>query len=279
LKLTLFICLVTATDVIAEVLTPAEEQNLNNAVDLTAGFFDGFGKSNISKSIEKALHEIEGDYKPASHAACGSEDISNLLNQVVDLYETVYKTGCLTTSKQKPFCPTVWHPEKSVKWLNDKGVMKDLHSMIGEITDYFKQCTLPKIEKSLEAEALKALKEVSDYIPYFLEIKEATDMISMIKQFHKLTDDYSDFKHGKANYYNIGKSVGIIAKDIVLMSEGKSIWFGFISANNMSVPTGYSMPPTDDTTPQNEKYYSYYYDGSSSPLSGDTETVEIEGDV
>jgi len=57
----------------ASVLTVASvnAQEFGNAVDITVGFFKGYGKSNVASDIETTYQIIEGTYDPSSPPPCG----------------------------------------------------------------------------------------------------------------------------------------------------------------------------------------------------------------
>jgi len=85
---------------------------------------------------------------------------------------------------------------------------------------------VPKIESDVESEAISMLKSISNYIPYSLEIKEASDLAMIVKNLYNLVSAYDE--NPTPNYSNVGYATGAIAYYMVQMSEGKGM-FGFIS--------------------------------------------------
>jgi hypothetical protein len=152
----MFVALVSAQ--VTSELSQSEQTELKNAVDLTANFFKGFGKSSVASDIYTAYHIMDGEFTVTPKEPCGSDDIENMMEQLVTLYQTYDQTGCLTDSSEQSFCPTVMHPEDSTKWMNDKGISQEIQGMISTIQDYFNKCVIPKIENDLESEAISVLK-------------------------------------------------------------------------------------------------------------------------
>lgn len=109
--------------------------------------------------------------------------------------------------------------------MNNEGITQEIKGLIGTIEDYFSKCVVPKVESKLEAEAISTLKEISNFIPYALEIKEASDLAMIVKNLYNLVTAYE--ANPSPNYSDVGYATGAIAYYIVMMSEGKSI-FGFI---------------------------------------------------
>jgi hypothetical protein len=99
---------------------------------------------------------------------------------------------------------------------------------------------VPKIESKLETEAIAKLKEISNFIPYALEIKEASDLIMIVKNLYNLVKAYDAYP--TPNYSNVGYATGAIAYYCVQMSSGKGM-FGFIQINefNDMSSTDYSL--------------------------------------
>ena len=85
---------------------------------------------------------------------------------------------------------------------------------------------VPKIESKVESEAISVLKSISNYIPYSLEIKEASDLAMIVKNLYNLVSAYDE--QPNPNYSNVGYATGAIAYYMVYMSEGKGM-FGFVA--------------------------------------------------
>lgn len=132
------------------------------------------------------------------------------------------------------------HPETSSKWMNNQGITQEIRGLIVTIEDYFGKCMVPKIESKLEAEAIATLKEISNFIPYALEIKEASDLIMIVKNLYNLVKAYDAYP--TPNYSNVGYATGAIAYYCVQMSSGKGM-FGFIQINEFNdvSSTDYSL--------------------------------------
>jgi hypothetical protein len=74
--------------------------------------------------------------------------------------------------------------------------------MVKTIQIYFNKCVIPKIESDLESDAISALKEISNFIPYALEIKEASDIAMIVKDLYNFVSAYNSYP--SPNYSNVG---------------------------------------------------------------------------
>ena len=91
---------------------------------------------------------------------------------------------------------------------------------------YFNECALPKIESEIEDETLQIIGAVVDSLPYSLAIKEAEDILMILKHLYDLIE-YID----NNDYTNIGWEIGAIAYDLECFFTGKST-LGFLQTNN-----------------------------------------------
>jgi hypothetical protein len=106
--------------------------------------------------------------------------------------------------------------------------------MISTIQDYFNKCVIPKIESDLEADAISTLKQISNFIPYSLEIKEASDIVMIVKDLYNFVNAYNSYP--SPNFSNAGYALGGMAYYIVQMSEGHGM-FGWVRVENKMLGT------------------------------------------
>jgi hypothetical protein len=95
----------------------AQAQTLQQAVDLTSGFFNGFGKSSIGSDISTSYEVLEGTYQPSG--PCGSNDIENLMQDALNIYQTYENTQCesFPNATPAPVCPSLLDATQSYNFL------------------------------------------------------------------------------------------------------------------------------------------------------------------
>ena len=70
-----------------DLLSPEEQTVLKNAVDLTAGFFNGFGKSKVANDILEVYQIADGTFTvPPPKQPCGTDDIEDIFSGLINLF-------------------------------------------------------------------------------------------------------------------------------------------------------------------------------------------------
>jgi hypothetical protein len=105
--------------------------------------------------------------------------------------------------------------------MNNNGISSEIKDLVGTMEDYFSECIEPKIKSDVETDVIQDIKTISNYIPYSLEIKEASDMAMIVKNLLNLVQAYDAYP---IDYSSVGYATGAVAYYIVQMSDGHGMF-------------------------------------------------------
>lgn len=117
---------------------------LEESVDLSVGFFDGFHHKNIGDAIEAAYAAAEDKTLPP---VCGSEILNNIVQETEAIYDGYANSPCQKHKilsglfkRHQPNCPSFFHPHKSMEYLDDTGILPNMRSLVDNIFAFNHQC-------------------------------------------------------------------------------------------------------------------------------------------